>query len=402
MATTVTLTGTYTNSLTGIPHTGRGFVEPSTPVLLDSGGDVVALGGQAFTLDANGRFSVDLPASDDPAVNPQGFTYRLGVYLTDGTPKRLDDVYFLAPAAVPTLDVADITPVPTDTGTPMVVGPQGEQGIPGPIGLTGADSVIPGPKGDPGGWVTSSALSAAQDLNTVITAGLYVQGSAASTTTVLNYPMDGWQGWVEVMTSSASRIIQRATAISSSVLGSTAPYRNVWYRTYVSGTWSPWAPITMDGLGIGSPEGVLIARVGTHYTDTAGINGAWRWLKKTGTGATGWKVVDGDTGTRNISASLLNGWTGFVTIRRTNYTVEIYVTTLNGVGLGPSQFLTLPDGFKDNGASASAPPSGVPSGGLTAVAVQYSTGAVTTVQRPSAGTWRHIFTTTDAWPTTLP
>ena len=52
--------------------------------------------------------------------------------------------------------------------------------------------------------------------------------------------------------------------------------------------------------GTGSPEGVVTAAVGTYYTDTALTNGALRWAKKTGSGNTGWQVIEGDTGWRDI------------------------------------------------------------------------------------------------------
>ena len=57
--------------------------------------------------------------------------------------------------------------------------------------------------------------------------------------------------------------------------------------------------------GTGSPEGVVTANVGTEWTDTAGTNGAWKWMKKSGTGNTGWKVIDGDTGWRDVSSLLI-------------------------------------------------------------------------------------------------
>lgn len=53
--------------------------------------------------------------------------------------------------------------------------------------------------------------------------------------------------------------------------------------------------------GTGSPEGSVAASPGVYYTDTAGTNGAWRWLKRTGTGMTGWSVVYGDTGWRDVT-----------------------------------------------------------------------------------------------------
>lgn len=58
--------------------------------------------------------------------------------------------------------------------------------------------------------------------------------------------------------------------------------------------------------GTGSPEGVVTAEVGTEYRDTVGTFGAWVWLKKSGSGNTGWKVISGDTGWRDVA--YLNGW----------------------------------------------------------------------------------------------
>ena len=54
--------------------------------------------------------------------------------------------------------------------------------------------------------------------------------------------------------------------------------------------------------GTGTPNGIITASPGTYYTDIAGTNGAWRWLKKSGTGNTGWDVVRGDTGWRRVGA----------------------------------------------------------------------------------------------------
>lgn len=109
---TVTITGTFLNAVGDGPATGRGFIEPSVPVLQDG---TVLVSGTAFTLDAGGSFAVPVLATDDPTLTPPNFTYRLGIYLTDHTPRRLADVYFLAPAAVSPLDVADLI----DLGSPI-------------------------------------------------------------------------------------------------------------------------------------------------------------------------------------------------------------------------------------------------------------------------------------------
>lgn len=61
-------------------------------------------------------------------------------------------------------------------------------------------------------------------------------------------------------------------------------------------------------VGTGSPEGSVTAPPGVVYTDTSGTNGAWRWLKKTGTGNTGWTIESADTGWRDIG-TLIHGGT---------------------------------------------------------------------------------------------
>lgn len=52
--------------------------------------------------------------------------------------------------------------------------------------------------------------------------------------------------------------------------------------------------------GTGFPNGVVSAPVGSIYIDKAITNGASSWIKKAGTGNTGWQVLEGDTGWRDI------------------------------------------------------------------------------------------------------
>jgi len=105
-----------------------------------------------------------------------------------------------------------------------------------------------------------------------------------------------------------------------------------------------------ERYGTGSPEGVITAPVGTYYTDEAGTNGAWRWLKKSGIGNTGWKVTEGDTGWRNISALIGNGWTGQAWVRRVGDVVDLRVDTLNAAAATAGVYLALPAGFRTNGS----------------------------------------------------
>lgn len=65
----------------------------------------------------------------------------------------------------------------------------------------------------------------------------------------------------------------------------------IFSRKYNAGTWSDWVEIITDAVlksGSGSPEGSVVAPPGTLYrrTDTGEL-----WVKKTGTGNTGWGQV---------------------------------------------------------------------------------------------------------------
>ena len=69
--------------------------------------------------------------------------------------------------------------------------------------------------------------------------------------------------------------------------------------------------------GTGSPEGRITAEIGTTYVDVNATNGALKWIKESGNGNTGWRVLIGDTGWRTLkSISKLGG--SFVKIRRVN------------------------------------------------------------------------------------
>lgn len=73
--------------------------------------------------------------------------------------------------------------------------------------------------------------------------------------------------------------------------------------------------------GRGMPNGTVAAPVGSTYVDEAVTNGALKWIKKTGTGNTGWEVLIGDTGWKVLpSVSKLGN--SFVKVRRVNNVVS--------------------------------------------------------------------------------
>lgn len=72
--------------------------------------------------------------------------------------------------------------------------------------------------------------------------------------------------------------------------------------------------------GTGMPNGKVSAPIGTTYVDMAVTNGALKWIKESGDGNTGWRVLIGDTGWRTLNiVSKLN--TASLQIRRVNNAV---------------------------------------------------------------------------------
>lgn len=110
--------------------TPRRVVSPVHGVVVDDGWVVV-------NPDDAGQWQVELLATDAEGCTPSGWTYRLE---TGG-----DAQHIMLPAALGTVDVADLLPAGEDGGTYILV-----PGPPGPAGPAGADSTVPGPAGPQG------------------------------------------------------------------------------------------------------------------------------------------------------------------------------------------------------------------------------------------------------------
>lgn len=179
------------------------------------------------------------------------------------------------------------------------------------------------------------------------------------------------------------------------------------------------SPSAFEKRGTGFPEGAVTAPVGTYYTDTAATSGAIRWVKASGTGNTGWRVVFGDTGWRNVANLLTAGLAvstaaGVCRIRRINDTIyfefklDVTVAGVSNV-LGSAGVIL---GFRTDyvnkivSASYQAPgtghvfPSTVTTSYMNSNAWRIASGPAP----PATYSWFGEFLTTDLalWPATLP
>ena len=185
------------------------------------------------------------------------------------------------------------------------------------------------------------------------------------------------------------------------------------------GTWATPAgggggsgPLT----GTGFPEGVVAAPVGTEYLDTAGTLGAWRWLKVSGAGNTGWVVTYGDTGWRNITslapdASMFPGLD--LQYRRSTAYAQLYVafTALTARSLPGSLIpASTPAGIQKPekgpgwGPAYHFIPTGTTTGGGTVYAFLWSDNGGLSLDATAGTALRSVWTypVASPWPTTLP
>jgi len=162
--------------------------------------------------------------------------------------------------------------------------------------------------------------------------------------------------------------------------------------------------------GTGFPEGVVTAPTGSIYIDKAITNGASSWIKKSGTGNTGWQVLEGDTGWRRNNPAnswFLNGATpnadGDPGTRFRRYGNVVHfilgLTTPSGWTNG-TDFLAVPNGFRHPntlgympGGYSTASSMAVVSTGTT---MRFYSGVI------SSARFQWTWITNDPWPTTLP
>lgn len=111
--TTVEVTGRYVDA-SGAAVRGSVTFTLDTP-LLDAGASTVIIETEyTVALDSTGSFAVDLPATDDPDVDPNGWTWKLTPNFTGA-----DSLTFSLPASLaPSVDVTVLSPaLPTPSPT---------------------------------------------------------------------------------------------------------------------------------------------------------------------------------------------------------------------------------------------------------------------------------------------
>ena len=321
--------------------------------------DIIFATPETVMLDDDGGFSVKLVACDSPNLNPTGwyYTVRLNV------PGR---AALTARVQVPgggsiTLGEA-IGAAQPGTAIVKVEGPAGPPGHTPTVAMTGDQLVIDG-----------------------VVVGPHLTGPA------------GPQG-------------AKGDTGATGPTGPQGPKGDIGPAGPVGPQGDTGQPSAFELRGTGMPEGKVTANPGTYYTDTAGTNGAWRWIKKTGTGTTGWDVMTGDTGWRDLTPYLVNGamrgggtpGTDFFAIRRSGQVVNAVISLSLASWRSGDAAISFPR------AGFSCPSPYVPDGynnppnatlAATATTHDFKVYAAITSQGLR---WQWSWITPDPWPTTLP
>ena len=151
----------------GSPAAGSVTFLPSIEFVLDSASNTtIYMYEVTEVLDPDGHFDVPLIATDDPDLNPTGWTYTVRILLSDpklpaNQSKPVETIFAMSLPVGSSIDIADVTPVQSSPGNAVVVGPKGDPGqVVSVNGKTGAVTLTAADVGaDPLG-ATSSVQSA--------------------------------------------------------------------------------------------------------------------------------------------------------------------------------------------------------------------------------------------------
>lgn len=101
------------------PASGQVTFAPRPRAINDSGdGDILVSSAVTAVLDEAGEFTVTLQASDDPSLDPTGWTYRVREQIVGASGTRAYDIDIPTSAVVAGIDLWDVAPASPASGDP--------------------------------------------------------------------------------------------------------------------------------------------------------------------------------------------------------------------------------------------------------------------------------------------
>lgn len=158
--------------------------------------------------------------------------------------------------------------------------------------------------------------------------------------------------------------------------------------------------------GNGSPEGVIAAPPGSRYVQMDAAGGATDYIKRTGTGNTGWTISFlADTGWRNVlgQVTLTSGAAKYsANIRRWGNVVDVYFDLDTPTASGNWNFYTLPSGFRPDFGRYGALQDNKEAASTSTLVGAAGVCTLTTIKGGARDRWSGQWLTSEGWPTTLP
>jgi hypothetical protein len=205
---TITLTGSYVNADSSYASGSLDFAPAS--FLVDAAGkQIIAPSMISVSLNNLGHFSVALPATDDPDINPTGWTYTVTERIS-GAPIRQFSMSLPSASAGSTLDMSAIVPAVASTGTaaPYLLVPSGTPSV-GQVPVVTAVSPLALGWGAGGGGTTLTP-TAVKTANYTAAAGDFIPvdtTSGAKTITLPTAPADKAQIAVKHVTQGGTNAV---------------------------------------------------------------------------------------------------------------------------------------------------------------------------------------------------
>lgn len=226
-----------------------------------------------------------------------------------------------------------------DTGLNGQAGPQGipgVQGIAGPKGDTGPQGAkgdagpqgIAGPKGDTGatgpqgihGYTITSLADATTDPDTLKTSGMWrYLSTAGAHAAKLPQSQVGVLQVLDRSNGQANRVFQEYH-----VQAAGGPQRVFYRRFFDGGSWTAWAAFTETRVSEAAGRAIYAWDATNHRE----------------------QMIYGDTGWRDVSSLLVNGWKGIVHMRRTLHDVKLQIVSLSAAEATSGTFMVAPTGFQ--------------------------------------------------------
>lgn len=185
---TGTITGTYLRFGTTTPAAGTVRIIPNVPAVRDTDGHTIMAGILAeLTLDDEGTFTIEVPATDDPNLDPQGFAYNVVALLEDATPLLARGIQLSDGDTVNVIDWTDVNPAPPSYSAVGPAGPAGATGPQGPPGSGVSDAFEHNQTAPSSSWVIAVPVSLGRRPTVAVyVAGELVEADVTATSTNVN------------------------------------------------------------------------------------------------------------------------------------------------------------------------------------------------------------------------